>query len=208
VVSIRRRRIPGLPLRQAALAYAQLGWRIFPCYPPLWPQNWTSTACGCGEASCATQGEHSIEKNGLKRATSDVAVIQAWWKKWPGASIGIALGRESNLVALEVHRLDRDHPFATLLSELQEETIPRIAQAEQYLFQYPKGDRPIGRWSTSQAILKADGDFILAPPSWSPVRLPRRNQWNELRWGFSPDRYDPPPLPAARLRMALGIGKP
>lgn len=47
-------------------------------------------------------GKHPRTKNGLKAASTNLGVINEWWKKWPDANIGIATGQESGFVVLDV----------------------------------------------------------------------------------------------------------
>jgi hypothetical protein len=56
----------------AALEYAANGWPVFPCRP--WPDKTPLTA------------------HGFKDAKTDPAVIAAWWRRWPGAVIGMPTG--------------------------------------------------------------------------------------------------------------------
>jgi len=38
----------------------------------------------------------------VKDATTDAEQIRRWWSEWPTANVGIATGRESGLVVLDV----------------------------------------------------------------------------------------------------------
>src|SRR5258708_4431274 len=61
---------PSSPL-EYALAYARVGFAVFPCRP---------------------RGKEPITKHGFKDATRDEAQIRKWWTRWPDANIGIATG--------------------------------------------------------------------------------------------------------------------
>ncbi|HLL68989.1 MAG TPA: bifunctional DNA primase/polymerase [Micromonosporaceae bacterium] len=62
------------PLGQAALAYAEIGWPVFPCRP-------------LGKEPLAAAAPH-----GFKNATVDPATITRWWHRWPTANIAVACG--------------------------------------------------------------------------------------------------------------------
>jgi hypothetical protein len=85
---------------QAALQYAQRGWYVFPCREKP------------GEAYQDKTGKTILPKEkspyisrGLNDATLDPAKIKTWWKKWPGALIGVNCG----LSGLFVVDLDTKH---------------------------------------------------------------------------------------------------
>jgi hypothetical protein len=63
-------RSPKKSLLEAALSYATLGWRVFPC---------------------EKDGKRPLTKNGYKDAPTDQIVIGNWWPKADsGANIGVA----------------------------------------------------------------------------------------------------------------------
>src|SRR5688500_3072901 len=62
-----------------ALAYAGLGWQVFPV---VWD----------------TKRPHT--EHGYKDASSDVEALEAWWDKWKDANIGLACGM-SGIIALD-----------------------------------------------------------------------------------------------------------
>lgn len=64
-----------------ALAYARLGWHIFPL------RSEPETLLVNGEQK--VYGVNSpLTKNGFSDATTNTATIQKWWTKWPDANIG------------------------------------------------------------------------------------------------------------------------
>lgn len=60
-----------MPTAAAALAYARIGWPVFPCR---------------GKIPCE-RGSH-----GVNDATADLGRISYWWRRYPGANIGLAAG--------------------------------------------------------------------------------------------------------------------
>ncbi|MDR7239651.1 bifunctional DNA primase/polymerase [Neobacillus drentensis] len=85
------------PNRKAALAYAsKLNWAVFPLHTP------NNKYCSCKNPNCQSPGKHPRTKNGLKAATTNLALIDEWWKRWPDANIGVATGKDSGFVVLDV----------------------------------------------------------------------------------------------------------
>jgi hypothetical protein len=212
-MSTSHRRIGGRFIVDWATGYAAIGWRVFPAYRPNRPQYWTNDECFCDKPVCDAAGEHSVEAEGVKRATTDVSRIRSWWKKWPWASVGIALGRQSNIVALELQLpslvVTQHHGVADLheLTKSWRDNTPAMGHRwlRTYIFEHPETDSGNLRFCfDGLAAMKVEDDFIIVPPSWAPVRYPRRDQWNELRWDMdrSPDRCEPPPLPRSLLLLA------
>ena len=70
-----------------ALAYARLGWPVFPCHSA------DAAGCSCGNSGCASPGKHPLTSSGFHDATTDEATIRAWWTQWPGANIATATGK-------------------------------------------------------------------------------------------------------------------
>lgn len=68
-------------LLDAAVAYAAMGWHIFPCKP--------------GQKVPATL-------HGVKDATTDPDKIRAWWNRWPEANIGLACGEASGVYVVDI----------------------------------------------------------------------------------------------------------
>jgi len=87
----------------AALQYARAGWPVFPCRE------------SDGAPYTNAKGEEKIPRckspyvgNGVKDATTDEAVITEWWRRWPNAQIGAAMGR-NGLFALDFDpRVDQE----------------------------------------------------------------------------------------------------
>jgi hypothetical protein len=83
----------------AALAYARDGFFVFPMFEP----TLNPGGCSCRKKqTCANPGKHPRLSGGFKSASLDEAKIIAWWSKYPNANIGIATGRRSNLIVIDV----------------------------------------------------------------------------------------------------------
>ncbi len=88
-------------LGAAAVAYATGGLKIFPVWSVRERAEGGGWLCRCPSAElCSEPGKHPLVpwKEG---ASSDQAVVEAWWRRWPWANIGLALG-PSNLVVVDL----------------------------------------------------------------------------------------------------------
>lgn len=79
-----------------ALEYARRGFRVFPLYTPV------DGGCSCGNGNCNAPGKHPRVKGWKREATTDESTIRNWWSKWPSANVGIATGKESGLVVVDL----------------------------------------------------------------------------------------------------------
>ncbi len=70
---------------EAALAYAERGWPVFPCNPrdktPLLPRD-----------KDPDTGKPIPKSGGVSKASTDAGMIRSWWMKWPKALVAIATG--------------------------------------------------------------------------------------------------------------------
>jgi len=71
----------------AALAYAGMGWQVFPCRP---------------------KAKAPLTPHGCKDATTDPETIRAWFVRWPDANIALACGPESGVYVVDID-LDTEH---------------------------------------------------------------------------------------------------
>jgi hypothetical protein len=109
-----------VPLRDGemlagALSLIRQGIAVLPLW---WPEG---ERCACGNPSCIRDvGKHPIGKlvpNGVKNASKDEATVKRWWTIYPKANIGIATGRISGIVVVDVDGAKGQAKLAALLSE-------------------------------------------------------------------------------------------
>jgi replicative DNA helicase len=130
----------------AALAYADLGYPVFPCAPGR---------------------KQPLTEHGFLDATTDVATIESWWTTHPSANIAVAT---AGLVVIDV-----DGPHNPWLSD-QPDRAHELAQGvvaltpgggRHYIFRQP--DHKAYRCHTGQLAphvdVRATGGYILLPPS-------------------------------------------
>ena len=189
-------------LREAALRYAELGYRVFPCSP---------------------NNKTPLTARGFHDATADASTIERWWTQNPRANIGIAT---EGLLVVDIDGEQNPWPndperAADLTDAGAVALTPR--GGKHYFYR-----RPLGRhWRCSAGQLaqrvdvRTDGGYVVVSPSqtdhgryrWAPgleldappVRLPEPPAWLSDQL----DRLSsPPPKPQLASAGNQGEGAP
>lgn len=168
-------------LLQAALYYAELGYRVFPCAPG---------------------AKAPVTEHGFHDATTDATQIEAWWTNRPSANVAIAT---QGLMVIDVDGPpnawladDPDKLLSLAVAPLA--TTPRGGR--HYVFRQPSG----ACWRSTEGQLaphvdtRGDGGYILAAPSivagsayrWAP----------EMELDVGPAQLSEPPAWLAQLLAA------
>jgi hypothetical protein len=172
-------------LLTAALRYAELGYRVFPCWPG---------------------SKKPVTEHGFHDASTDAAQIEKWWSRHPTANIGIAA---EGMLVVDIDGADNPWPgdperAADLAGAGAVAQTPRGGR--HYLFRR-LADK---NWKCSTGQLacgvdvRTDGGYIVAPPS--------EIKEGPYRWADTlelDDRLEqlpePPPWLVAQLdRLATG----
>jgi hypothetical protein len=156
-------------LGRAALEYAAGGLQVFPVY------GIRDGRCMCADQACDRPGKHPVRElvhDGLKSATTNPALISAWWTNAPWANVGMRTGPESGIWVLDV---DPRHGG--------EETLEALEQAHGPLPNTLTASTPSGgkhlvfRWPEARHIrnsggklgcgldVRGDNGYIVAEPS-------------------------------------------
>lgn len=176
-----------LPLPDAALAYAQAGIPVFPCWP--------------GTKNPATT-------HGFYEATTNLRRVGFWWRRNPEANIGVRTGGVVDVLDIDAHAA------GTGFGPLQELRRLGLIDGWAHAARSPSGgvhlyypadpDRPQRTWAQpgSHIDVRASGGYIVTVPSrilidgqlhpYTPIGSPR------------PGR----PLDAARIRAILAPPPP
>lgn len=92
-----------------ALWWASQGIPVFPLhevYDGICTCTCTRKKCGAGTHGCGSEcdskGKHPRTGNGVDNATTDTEQIKAWWRKYPTANIGGAMGGEPRILAVDI----------------------------------------------------------------------------------------------------------
>ena len=139
-------------LKEWALAYAKLGWKIFPLRPGL---------------------KTPLTQHGVKDSSSELSQIEDWWAQWPNANIGLACGEGSGVYVIDIDvnaskRIDgfksiEDHmkgvPFELTVAQ-------KTPSGGRHMLFAAAGEKP----SNSNGLLngvdiRAEGYYIVLAPS-------------------------------------------
>lgn len=155
----------------SALDYAARGLAVLPLHRPA--ERNSRRICSCGKADCASPAKHPVGKltsRGLLDASRDPQVIASWFDggDW---NIGIATGRPSGIVALDI---DPRHAGDETLADLERQhgALPATWRfltgggGEHILFRHPGGEVKNSAGKIGPGIdMRGDGGYIVAPPS-------------------------------------------
>lgn len=153
-----------------ALMYAGFGWKVF----PVWQITDGKCACPKG-ADCDRPGKHPMGEpcpNGASDASSDRAKIEAWWGRWPNASIGIATGTVSGITVVDADQ-SGGKPGLINLTRL---CVPNGGVPATYTvdtggggihlyFNYNAALRTGANVLDDAIDVRNDGGYVVAPPS-------------------------------------------
>lgn len=145
-------RLEGDDFALSAQQYAQQGWAVLPLKPR-------------SKAPCL--------KGGYQVATTNFAKVSEHWRRRPSANVGITTGDISRLIVLDV---DPKNGGNESLNQLLREHGPLPETLEvrsggggrHYYFRLPEGTSVRGCVFAKGLDLKANGGYIVAPPSVHP----------------------------------------
>jgi len=154
-------------LAEYALAYARLGWSVFPIRP--------------GEKSPMLKTWEKFQK---EKATDDQ--IKHWWKKWPDANIGLVTGFVSDLIVLDLDsQIGRENyiaAFGDLHGTITQTTGKKGSL--HLLFKHPRDQKYQNRVGLFPDVdVRADGGYIVVAPSIHP-------NGTQYKWDIDPIEMD------------------
>lgn len=148
-------------LGRCALAYASRGWQVFPLVP---------------------RTKRPATTHGFQDASTDDAVVRAWWDATPEANVGLATGPGSGVWVLDIDGPvgatnlwwweARHGALVTLASRTGREDGGR-----QLFFKWPEGRCIKNATGILPGLdVRADGGYVVLPPSVHP------DSGKEYRW--------------------------
>lgn len=162
---------------QAALAYAEIGWPVF----PVAPLDRISGRCGCKDGpACESIAKHPLVR-WSETASTDPEQIRSWWAWKPSANIGVPTGARSGLVVVDI---DRQHDGPATRQSLAAAGVvfpPTLAARTRnggwhFFYRAPEGTRVAnttaelaGIGKTPGIDVRGDGGYIIAAPSVRPL---------------------------------------
>jgi hypothetical protein len=169
-------------LLETARHYTSLGWHVLPLHNAI-----AGGRCSCGRANCQSPGKHPRTMRGVKDASTDPKQIEEWWRNGSAANIGIATGRDSCLLVID---LDSPQGLAAFKGihaangggPLPYAPVVVTKRGWHIYFSIPQGSERIpcstGKGSEQGVDVRADGGYVVAPPSIHP-------SGHRYRWDFS-----------------------
>ena len=181
-------------LGRAALAYAEIGWPVFPLKP---------------------NSKRPILMGGFHRATRDDYQLLEWWEQWPKANVGVCCNEWSGLMALDFDPrnyapgADALELLETLHDELPETLVQETPSGGlHYVFQYPVGfefiptmDDVIRPGQKTPGIDVKSAGYIVAAPSTVNGKT---YQWRD-RFDAYPTTTPPAELPGWLLQLTMKL---
>jgi hypothetical protein len=157
--------------------------------------------CGCRNPNCAAIGKHPATPHGVQDATRDEATIRRWFRESPQSNFGLATGKRSGIVVLDV---DPRHGGTRSLKQFEHTNGPlpdgpRVrsgAKGLHYYFANRKDTIKSKRGILRGIDVCGDGSYVVLPPSKHASR--RLYRWLH---GKSLSRIPMPPLPESLLRL-------
>ena len=139
-----------------ALCYASRGWPVFPC---------------------RRRGKEPLVPGGFKAATTDPATIRSWWRRYAQPNIGMPTGRASGVVVLDIDPRHGGDESLLGLPPLPETVECLTGGGGRHIyFAWPGFEVRCANNAIGLGLdLKADGGYVLLPPSVHPSG--RRYEW-------------------------------
>jgi len=175
-------------LTTAAINFGTSGVPVFPCLN--------------------SEDKRPLTANGFKDATTDANQIEAWWRKWPTALIGLPMGNASGLFVIDIDVKHGNNGLETLAALEKEHgplpetlTVRTWSGGEHRYFIYPRDIdltkyKPLGNSSgrLGRGIdTRGEGGYVIVPPS----------QINGKFYEYINFGVKPAPLPAWVLKILL-----
>lgn len=153
-------------LGRAALWYARKqGCAVFPLHTV------DDGRCSCGRPCGRDAGKHPRVSRGLLEASRDEAAVRAWWRQWPDANVGLATGKASGWVVIDIDTGKGGEESLTRL-EAKHGALPPTAEVltggggRHLYYAYPLRHVPstVGKLGRGLDV-RGDGGYVVAPPS-------------------------------------------
>jgi len=153
----------------AALAYAAVGWPVFPVTPGGKTPAFPAAHPPGDPIAAACQGECGRVGHGFHDATTDPETIREWWGRHPDRNVGIRTGDPGPDV-IDVDIREDGSGFAAYGRARREglaggyQAIVRTPSAGMHLY-YPGTAQRSGTVRGQHLDFRAQGGYVVAPPS-------------------------------------------
>jgi hypothetical protein len=121
---------------------------------------------------CEPGGKRPLTHNGFWEASADPRRVESWWRRWPGANLGVPTGERSELLVLDVDAASGG-PESLAALEREHGPLPRTTRSRtggggmHVFFRYPAGDEvrnSAGRLGPGLDV-RGEGGYVVVPPS-------------------------------------------
>ena len=144
--------VAGMGLPRAAGVLAASGLPVFPCVPG---------------------GKRPLTPHGFREASTELPQVAAWWRRWPGANVGVPTGRASGLEVVDVDRKAAGSGFPSFgrarRAGLVDGWAAVVGTPSGGVHFYLPVDpvRPQPSWQAAPAHIdfRGEGGYIIVPPS-------------------------------------------
>lgn len=143
-----------------ALWYSEhLNWAVLPLHSPD-----AQGRCSCGVVNCHSVGKHPRTKNGVHDASKNKSQIQEWWHTWPDANIGLASGKESGVIVIDVDPRNKGNKSIKRLGKPETNVISKTGGGGRHYFLNYSED-PIDAKPADGIDIQSDSRIVVLPPS-------------------------------------------
>jgi len=168
-------------LLDTALAYAAKGWPIYPAREvDETPEGFVQRIKHLPEAEQKRQFRRKAKSPHIhdwnKQASTDPKTIRGWWKRWPGALLGLATGERVGLFVLDSDKPDGEATVAALegrYGPLPATLTVRSGKGGTHrYFRWPTDGRIVRSREGHLGVnldVRGHGGGIILPPSHLPV---------------------------------------
>lgn len=144
--------VAAMSLPEAVARFAAAGVPVFPCVPG---------------------GKRPLVEHGFHDASMDAGQVAAWWRRWPGANIGVPTGLASGVDVVDVDRKATGSGFAAFDRARRVGLVPgwlalvRTPSGGMHAYFPADPYRAQSSWQTARAHVdfRGDGGYVVVPPS-------------------------------------------
>lgn len=192
-------------LGRAASSYAKLGWPVFPVEPH-------------GKKPIGIDRPDGPQGPRPADASLDVVQVEAWWRQWPSANIGLATGPSQGsraglwVLDLNTRLHDGVEAFKALRDgrewprgPFQTTSEGKFGKARQFVFMWPQApDTPLNVTTSVNKLgpgitVRGAGGYVILPPSTHSSGA--QYEWDAER---RPSKMLPPKTPDWLLGLIVG----
>lgn len=152
--------------------------------------------CSCGRPDCDRAGKHPrVAWEPYQQRRASPGEIEAWWRQWPNANVGIVTGRISDLVVLDIDS-EQGREYARG-RHLPQTPVASTGRGWHYYYRHPGFEVRNFAKRVPGIDLRGDGGYVLAPPSLHP-------SGRHYEWLIPPEQSDLAPMPEWLLELCQG----